>query len=192
MILGRLMRTIHAEHLSLIPVDWVTRIFVGGDLVAFSLQAGGGGMQAVGTLDLFKLGEKVIITGLFVQMCIFGFFVATSILFHHRLSYEAIQTTSRERIPWKRHLVVLYATSAIILVRSLFRVIEYIQGNDGYLISHEIFLYLFDTILMVLVMTIFLVWYVDDLELKRANNLHGEKGGGTIKNETNEQLVAGS
>ena len=45
--------------------------------------------------------------------------------------------------------------------------IEYLQGNGGYLISHEIFLYVFDTILMAVVMLIFLVWYVEDLESKK-------------------------
>jgi len=45
-------------------------------------------------------------------------------------------------------------------------VIEYVQGNAGYLISHEVFLYIFDTLLMEAVMLIFLIWYVDQLESK--------------------------
>ncbi|KAF4878618.1 Protein RTA1 [Colletotrichum siamense] len=157
MILGRLIRTVKAEHLSLIPVNWVTRIFVAGDVVAFTLQAGGGGVQAAGTLDLYEAGEKIIIAGLFVQIVVFGFFVVTSLLFHVRLSRNPTTTALEGGTPWRRYLYVLYATSAIILIRSVFRVVEYLQGNKGYLISHEIFLYIFDTLLMAIVMAIFLI-----------------------------------
>ncbi|KAG4275410.1 hypothetical protein FPRO04_14396 [Fusarium proliferatum] len=169
MILGRLIRTLRAEHLSLIRVEWVTRIFVTGDVVAFSLQAGGGGIQSGGTLDLYKMGEKIIIAGLFCQICIFGFFIITAMLFHYRINKAPTRVAERGDIPWQRYLRVLYITSFIILIRSLFRVIEYLQGNDGYLISHEVFLYIFDTILMATVMAIFLVWYVEHLNPQEKN-----------------------
>ena len=35
------------------------------------------------------------------------------------------------------------------------RVVEYIQGNDGYILSHEIFLYVFDATLMFIAIAIF-------------------------------------
>ncbi|EMT67492.1 hypothetical protein ACKRZS_006669 [Fusarium odoratissimum] len=164
MILGRLIRTVGAAHLSLVPVKWVTRIFVTGDVIAFSLQAGGGGIQSAGTLDLYNLGEKIIIAGLFVQIVVFGFFVVTSILFHTRLLKSPTPESLRGDVPWARYLYVLYATSFLILVRSIFRVVEYLQGNDGYLISHEFYLYVFDAILMALVMMIFMIWYVKHLQ----------------------------
>jgi hypothetical protein len=55
-------------------------------------------------------------------------------------------------------------------------VIEYLQGNGGYLISHEVFLYVFDSMLMAGVMGIFLIWYVEQLESKTrpANPGHHE------------------
>ncbi|KAM0186721.1 hypothetical protein ACHAPI_011571 [Fusarium lateritium] len=164
MILGRLIRTVGAAHLSLVPVRWVTRIFVTGDVIAFGLQAGGGGIQSAGTLDLYELGEKIIIAGLFVQIVVFGFFVLTSVLFHFRLRKSPTAESLRGDVPWARYLYVLYASSFLILVRSIFRVIEYLQGNKGYLISHEVYLYIFDAILMALVMAVLLVWYVDSLQ----------------------------
>ncbi|KXH51972.1 hypothetical protein CNYM01_10511 [Colletotrichum nymphaeae SA-01] len=166
MILGRLIRTLRADHLSLLPVPWVTKIFVTGDVVSFTMQAGGGGIQAAGTLELYDIGEKIIIVGLLVQIVVFGFFIITTILFHHRISRKPTSVAIEGIVPWRRYLWVLYSTSLIILVRSIFRVIEYLQGNRGYLISHEIFLYIFDTVLMVAVMAIFLAWYVEDLEQK--------------------------
>lgn len=164
MILGRLIRSIHAESHSIVPTRWVTRIFVTGDIISFSLQAAGGGIQSGGTLEMYEMGEKIIIAGLFVQIAVFGFFVATSCLFHLRINKTPTPEALRGDVAWKRHLLVLYATSALILVRSIFRVIEYLQGNGGYLISHEIFLYVFDAVLMAAAMALFLIWYVDDLE----------------------------
>lgn len=41
------------------------------------------------------------------------------------------------------------------MVRSMFRLIEYIQGNNGFLLHHEAFLYVFDALLMFITMVIF-------------------------------------
>lgn len=167
MILGRLIRALHAEHLSMIPIKWVTKIFVTGDVIAFGLQAAGGGIQSGGTLEMYDLGEKIIIAGLFVQIAVFGFFVATSVLFHTRIFKTPTSKSASGRVAWQRHLYVLYTTSALILIRSIFRVVEYLQGNDGYLISHEVFIYVMDALLMAAVMVIFAIWYISDLQKKR-------------------------
>lgn len=58
-------------------------------------------------------------------------------------------------MPWQKHIVALYIGSLLILVRSIFRVVEYLQGWQGYILSHEIFLYIFDACLMFAVMLIF-------------------------------------
>lgn len=168
MILGRLIRSLGAENHSLIPVKWLTKDFVTGDVISFTLQAGGGGIQAAGTLELYNIGEKIIIAGLCGQIIVFGFFVVVSALFNIRLVRCPTVESERRVIPWKRHLVMLYTSSGLILVRSIFRVVEYLQGNKGYLISHEIFLYVFDALLMAFVMALFGVWYVGDLEQNSA------------------------
>jgi hypothetical protein len=41
MVLGRLIRFLGAEHLSMIRVNWMTKIFVTGDVIAFLAQAAG-------------------------------------------------------------------------------------------------------------------------------------------------------
>jgi hypothetical protein len=52
-------------------------------------------------------------------------------------------------------MMVLYAGSLLIMVRSIFRAIEYLQGNNGSLLQHEAYLYIFDATLMFLVMILF-------------------------------------
>ncbi|KAF2472796.1 RTA1-domain-containing protein [Lindgomyces ingoldianus] len=64
-------------------------------------------------------------------------------------------TLNVDSLPWKRHIYALYAASTLIMIRGVFRVIEYLMGNSGYLLRHEYFLYIFDAFLMFLVMGLF-------------------------------------
>jgi hypothetical protein len=165
MILARIIRALNAESLSIIPVRWMTTIFVLGDVVSFFLQAGGGGIQATGNLQ--SIGQKITILGLFVQIFMFSFFLVTAVAFHRKILKRPTVPTLSSTVKWKRHLLILYITSILILIRSIFRVVEYLQGHHGFLISHEIFIYIFDALLMFLVMVIFAIWYVGDLENKK-------------------------
>ncbi|KAG9584809.1 hypothetical protein KCU97_g9987, partial [Aureobasidium melanogenum] len=62
-----------------------------------------------------------------------------------------------------KHMHNLYFCSAIILVRNLIRVIEYAQGNDGYIITHEWMLYIFDAVFMLSVTVSFLILHPSKL-----------------------------
>jgi len=39
------------------------------------------------------------------------------------------------------------------------RVVEYVQGTNGYILSHEIFLYVFNAAFMFIAILIFVFWY---------------------------------
>ncbi|KAJ4361178.1 hypothetical protein N0V95_002148 [Ascochyta clinopodiicola] len=162
MILGRLILLTGGERYSLVRRTWLTKIFVGGDVVSFMMQGAGGGIMATSASGMVT-GEKIIIGGLCVQILFFGLFFITSIAFQIR--GKAYLATVDSSIPWKKHLFALYATSILILVRSLFRVIEYAQGNAGYLLRHEVFLYVFDAVLMFAVMIILNVSHPGDIAL---------------------------
>ncbi|KAJ4989968.1 Protein RTA1-like protein 8 [Stagonosporopsis vannaccii] len=190
-VLGRIIILVDGERHSLIRQKWLTKIFVTGDVISFLVQAGGGGIQAGGTLALLHTGEKIIVVGLFLQLTFFGFFIVVAGLFHYRFvkanailasryhretthhdqSYGKLRhppspganhETSRQhptirahQLPWRRHMYILYITSGLIMVRSIFRVVEYLQGNNGYLLRHEVYLYIFDALLMFVVMCLF-------------------------------------
>lgn len=110
-------------------------------------------MMAAGE-SLLETGENMIIGGLFVQLAFFGFFVVAAAIFHRRMSLVPTGRASDPAVRWQKYLLTLYVTSGLILIRSIFRVVEYLNGNDGYLLRSEIFLYIFDALLMVIV----LVW----------------------------------
>ena len=50
---------------------------------------------------------------------------------------------------------LLAVAAVIIIARCIFRVIEFAQGNAGYLTSHEVFMYIFDTLPMFAVQVLF-------------------------------------
>ncbi|GIJ81638.1 hypothetical protein Asppvi_000137 [Aspergillus pseudoviridinutans] len=160
MVLGRLITYLRAERLSLVSVRWMTKIFVTGDVIAFIMQAAGGGIMASGTISSYNLGEHITVGGLCVQLVFFSFFIITCAVFHsrirefptHEVTALAARLSEKTSRTWETVLIGLYAASVLILVRSIFRLIEYAQGNNGYLISHEAFMYIFDSALMFLAM----------------------------------------
>ena len=141
--------------------NWMTKIFVAGDVISFMMQGGGGAMLGSANSDANKqqLGEHLIIGGLFVQLIFFGFFMLVSVIFWRRyhkgevVDKAVVGTTPGGR--WRSLMKVLFASSFLILVRSIFRVIEYLGGYDGYLLQTEVFLYVFDSALMLIVMAMF-------------------------------------
>jgi hypothetical protein len=123
----------------------------------------GGGIQSSGSLDSMKFGEHIIVAGLFVQILFFGFFIITAGSFDMKLRKYPIPRCFEGHIPWRKHLNVLYGTSVLILIRSVFRLVEYLQGNDGFLLHHEIFLYIFDAVLIFIAMAVFNICHPSEI-----------------------------
>ncbi|KAJ6099292.1 hypothetical protein N7467_000827 [Penicillium canescens] len=155
MLLGRIILVLQAESHAILKKKWLTKVFVTGDVMSFLLQGAGGGIQSSGSLDSMKTGERIIIAGLFVQIIFFGFFIVVSVLFDFKLRKYPIPRCFSREVQWRKHLNILYATSLLILVRSVFRLVEYIQGNQGYLLHHEVYLYVFDSLLIFIAMVVF-------------------------------------
>lgn len=102
-------------------------------------------------------GNNIIIGGLIVQIIFFGFFMISAIIFQRRITTNPTPESVGDFVPWPKHLYALYATSVLILVRSIIRVVEYVEGQDGVLLQNEVFIYVFDATLMFFVMVIFVV-----------------------------------
>lgn len=56
-------------------------------------------------------------------------------------------------------MLVLYVVSALIMVRNIIRVVEYIGGRNGPLLRVEWTIYVFDAVLMAATMTVWWIWY---------------------------------
>ncbi|EAA61944.1 hypothetical protein AN9111.2 [Aspergillus nidulans FGSC A4] len=145
MYLGRIIALVRGEKFSFIRVSWMTKIFVAGDVLSFLMQSSGAGILVTNSQ---QMGENIIVGGLFVQIIFFGFFVTCSFIFQRRISSNANALGNASTTPWLKHLYALYGSSILILIRSIFRVVEYLQGWDGYLLRNEAFIYVFDALLM--------------------------------------------
>ncbi|KAF2278443.1 RTA1-domain-containing protein [Westerdykella ornata] len=130
MIYGRLVIFVNAAEASIIRPIYVTKIFVCGDVLAFVLQAAGGGMMA--QVNLGDLGQK-------------------------RLRHSSARTSVPQygRHAWTALLKLMLGAAVVIILRCVFRIVEFAQGHAGYLASHEVYMYLFDTLPMLGVQLLF-------------------------------------
>ncbi len=60
-------------------------------------------------------------------------------------------------------MVVLYTLSAVFVVRNLVRILEFTQGSNGYITSHESMLYIFDSAFMLFVVVLLLLVHAGQL-----------------------------
>lgn len=170
MTLGKMMQQLKAQRHSIIPVGWLTFIFVLGDAVSFSIQGSGAGVVAAGQ-GTIATGQNIIGGGISLQMLIFGLFMVTAVVFHIGLRNWPSGPSLLPRSTWKRTMKVLYIISTLVLTRSIYRLTESITGPEGYPWRNEWTLYVFDGTPMVCIMVIFAGWFpkaeagVEDVEL---------------------------
>ncbi|ETS77400.1 hypothetical protein PFICI_11274 [Pestalotiopsis fici W106-1] len=159
MVLGRLIILLRAEAHSPIRPAWLTKIFVGGDVLSFLI-------QVIGSSNLsknFSLAKTIILLGLAIQIMFFGVFVIVAVVVDRRLSRTPTHTAQRldaenTKLGWRGVLRVIYIASAMIFVRSIFRLIEFCGDSNSPMMKTEAYLYVCDSTLMFGVLAI-LIYY---------------------------------
>ncbi|KAK6537167.1 hypothetical protein TWF694_011364 [Orbilia ellipsospora] len=157
MAFGCILVVTKGEKYSIVRPSWLTKIFVFGDVASFVLVGIGGSMVATAFSDISRLnlGTHIVEAGLVVQLVFFSVFMLTATIFNVRIvknPTEKVQTTSS---PYQKHLNALYGASFLILARSIFKLIQYVEGKTSHLSLHEWWSYFFDAALMFLAMIIF-------------------------------------
>ncbi|KAF2732652.1 hypothetical protein EJ04DRAFT_513717 [Polyplosphaeria fusca] len=161
MFLGRLIRATGFTKLSIIRTTWLTKIFVAGDILCFLVQAVGATiLTTADDQDGLDRGRAVILVGLALQLVIFGLFVLVALVFHVRVRRGGLRDKAMCNWNWETYLNLLYLVSVIITLRNVYRVVEYVQGSEGYLMTHEWSIYIFDALLMAIVLAITASWYL--------------------------------
>lgn len=82
MTLGRIIRSVKAEKHSLVRVTRLTKTFVLGDVMSFLVQGGSAGLMFQSST--VKIGEAMVVAGLFIQIVMFGLFAITAMIFQVR------------------------------------------------------------------------------------------------------------
>ncbi|KAH8645438.1 RTA1 like protein-domain-containing protein [Xylariales sp. PMI_506] len=173
MILGRIIVGVNGESYSLIRRRWLTKIFVASDVICFFIQLGGGGLMASSSASTAQTGSHIVLAGLLIQIIIFGLFIVVARVFHLRMRATPTIESNDPLLRWNLFLNILYVTSALILVRQIVRVAEFVEGFEGYIILHEAFLYVFDAVPMAAVMLVFSIWYPSQFSQLEGKSITG-------------------
>lgn len=174
MALGRIIQLTGGESRSPISRRRLTKAFVCGDILCITVQGGGGGMSTAAAFSSTKGGDTSFLTnagkgltifGLIAQLVVFAGFIGTAAVFQKRMSRSPTPASLEADVSqcWRRYMRVLYAVSMLIMARSLVRVVEYCEGLDGYIITHEAFLYIFDALLMFVALVVLNVVHPGEL-----------------------------
>ncbi|KAJ7481316.1 RTA1 like protein-domain-containing protein [Mycena galericulata] len=173
-ILGRLAGLFGPEvskQCMLIAPTRVATIFVWSDVGTFLIQAIGGSMTTSSKIDTINLGNKIVIVGLGIQLASFGLFTTLMIVFGFRVrtrfphvwratgNADFALFSKGPAADWHILYYTLCLSCVSILIRSIFRMAEFIQGHKGYISTHEVFFYCFDALPLWIAMTLYCsVW----------------------------------
>ncbi|KAG4429430.1 hypothetical protein IFR05_015082 [Cadophora sp. M221] len=148
----------HITHIYHLPLRNLTKIFVTSDIFTFLVQVSGSGIAASNNWegDLVKIGEDVLIAGLAVQVFSLVVFLTVLNQFRSLAGKEQKECAGRE---WRVVVRAVWISCLLILVRSIYRLIEFALGIFGYPFTHEWMFYVFESVPMVPAIVVFCVWH---------------------------------
>ena len=94
-----------------------------------------------------------------MQIIFFSLFMIVTCLFHFRVRKNPTARAESINTRWELFLTILYITSILILIRSLFRLVEYAMGHDSELQSKEVYIYVLDAAPMLIASTLFNIFH---------------------------------
>ncbi|KAJ3049588.1 hypothetical protein HK097_009441 [Rhizophlyctis rosea] len=152
MVLSRIIQHVSPRHSPVRP-GLIATVFVGFDIVSFLVQcAGAGVLMGSNDMNIKEIGFKLLIAGLALQVIFFAGFVVLSFIFERRATAAGYNKGG-----WKKLLYALYFASICVLIRSVFRVVEFSGGFKSEIAKDEKLLYTLDFMMMVLAVSIWLV-----------------------------------
>ncbi|KAJ7508286.1 RTA1 like protein-domain-containing protein [Mycena galericulata] len=175
MLLARLTATFDKEVTDtclLLRPSRIVKIFVWSDAITFLLQATGGGMSSSSTISTADLGNKITMVGLCLQLASFALFTVLILVFGWRIQsrFLSVWSTHPYKMPftilgmepvadWRILYWTVCVTCIGILIRSIFRIAEFAEGYSGYIVLHEGYFYIFDSLPLWISMTLYcVVW----------------------------------
>lgn len=142
MSLKRVVNALDAADYAPISMRWSSKLFVLFDVGCFVSQIAGSAMRA--EADTQQTGTTLVMAGLVTQVVIFFIYIALTASVHVRLNRSPTPLSEHPGLSWRRVLWSLYFVSGLFLVRNFIRIVEFKQGDDGWLLSNEAPIYIFD------------------------------------------------
>lgn len=161
---------------------WVTPIFVVCDIIALLLQLWGAvkitsvNAGSSNASSAASQGKKIAQAGVAIQLLCFGLFSVIAVRFNFTskrfaASFNERLTNINEKYctidggdrplkrNWQAILRVTNIASAGILIRSIYRMVDFSLGRTGYTQEHEWCQYVFDALVIFPVVTLYIYWH---------------------------------
>jgi hypothetical protein len=156
------------RHIYGISPRFLAKIFVASDIISLLTQTAGAGLASNKTAKRSALdtGKDVLMAGLALQVATISIFLIVVFGFHQRARFVENENSSDKG--WKKVILGVYIAATLVQVgcwlsffprvgqgvtntvqmRSVYRLIEFAMGFEGYLYTHEWPFWVFDSILM--------------------------------------------
>ncbi|RYP72649.1 hypothetical protein DL770_007936 [Monosporascus sp. CRB-9-2] len=161
LLIGRLIRAVlplSRHRIFKVPVRFLTRIYVTFDIICLMVQSSGSSLASayswVGpTADI---AINILLAGLALQVVAFSTYLCILMRYHYLSRSLAVPEAPEG---WFNVLKAVYISSFLILIRCVYRVVEFAEGSEGYTMTHEWIFWVFEGITMLIAITVFCVWY---------------------------------
>ncbi|WOO83636.1 Protein RTA1 [Vanrija pseudolonga] len=154
-LLGRIAGHLDAQKHMFIRPSRVSWVFVISDIVTFLVQGGASGIASSDNKNTANVGEKILLAALIVQLVSFLLFTFMWCLF----TYRAWRDPVLWDLDWWKPLNWLLGFNCVMfLIRSIFRTIEFGEGWDGKLRTHEAYWAALDCLPIFLAIVLY-TWY---------------------------------
>ncbi|KAF1812327.1 RTA1-domain-containing protein [Eremomyces bilateralis CBS 781.70] len=176
LLIGRLIRAVLPpthHRIFRVPARLLTRIFVAFDVLSCLIQASGSGIASSNDWEgsTVETGTNVLIGGLSLQVATFTVYMCIFSRFHWLANRMEVEDTPAG---WRKVILAVYVSSSLILVRSVYRVIEFAQGIHGYAFTHEWIFWVFEAIPMLIAISIFCLYHPSRFLGRRGGMQHVE------------------
>ncbi|KAF5024655.1 hypothetical protein F66182_3277 [Fusarium sp. NRRL 66182] len=154
-----------------VPPRFITLLFVGCDILSLLFQLvaavfiAGTDPTDSNAESKLNLGKILGLIGVSIQIAGFGLFTVSAIRFHftsRQLSDSFVRENQHKHgivKNWKTLLWVVNASCLLILIRSIFREIDFAGGKDGKTHQKEWYLYVFDTLPVLIVVFLYNIFF---------------------------------
>lgn len=156
-----------------LPPRLYTRVFVTCDITSFLIQAAGAGLIVSSTPSTASLGKDILMAGLAFGLASFCTFILLTIwmtlsVHRHNSSSntrgEVRATTTKQgevqgTVGWTKIMIPIFIGELCILIRTIYRLVEFAGGYHGHIYTTEWYLYVFDALFMLITVSIWIPFF---------------------------------
>jgi len=149
-LVGRIIaRTGHVHHF--FTPKRVQYMFLFVDIFCLLLQCAGGGLMA--QHSSFETGHRVVLLGIALALVLFCFFLFLVVYVNLKVRKNATEGE------WLKIFIALYATIVLIIIRSIYRLVEFAGGFHNSISTNENLFYGLDSLVLAIFVALWIYYH---------------------------------